>query len=202
MLKPGAACLFVLLMFFSIQGHASDGDAFEFDPGSESDPWEGWNRGVYQFNSVVDKWTLRPIARAYRWVLPSWGESAIQRFFANIETPVHVLNHALQGKWGGAAKSSGRFAVNTLMGFAGIFDVATPLGLIAEEEDFGQTLGAWGWRDSRYFVLPFMGPSTLRDAFGRFGDVPLDSMRYIDHIRTRNTVKGVELASFRAELLK
>ena len=135
-----------------------------FEPELESkidpiDPWENWNRGVYQFNSVVDKWTLKPVAKVYRWLMPSWGESAIQRFFANVSTPIHILNHALQGKWSGAVQSTGRFTVNTLMGFAGIFDVATPLGLIAEPEDFGQTLGAWGWQESRYVVLPFLGPS-------------------------------------------
>ncbi|MAS41234.1 MAG: ABC transporter [Porticoccaceae bacterium] len=127
------------------------------------DPWEGYNRAMYSFNRTLDKAVLRPVARGYDWVLPGPVQDGVGNVFTNLHYPVVILNLALQGRPLDSGVALGRFVVNSTLGIAGVFDVATRLEIPEFDEDFGQTLAVWGWRDSRYLMLPLLGPSTLRD---------------------------------------
>src|SRR5690606_25585714 len=127
------------------------------------DPWEGYNRAMYSFNRTLDKAVLRPVARGYDWLTPEPLQGGIGNAFTNLHYPVVILNLALQGRPADSGVALGRFAINSTLGIAGVFDVATRLEIPEFNEDFGQTLAVWGWRDSRYLMLPLLGPSTLRD---------------------------------------
>lgn len=127
------------------------------------DPWEGYNRTMYSFNRTLDKAVLRPVARGYDWLTPEPLQDGIGNAFANLHYPVVILNLALQGRPADSGVALGRFVVNSTLGIAGVFDIATRLEIPEFDEDFGQTLAVWGWRDSRYLMLPLLGPSTLRD---------------------------------------
>lgn len=135
------------------------------------DPWEPVNRGIFAFNEGVDRWVLEPAARVWDRVAPDPLQHAVSDFFHNLRWPIVTANHLLQGKPGGAATQTGRFFVNATVGLGGLFDPATHLGLERHEEDFGQTLGVWGVGNGPYFVLPLLGPSTVRDAGGQAVDV-------------------------------
>lgn len=132
-----------------------------------ADPWEGYNRKMHAFNMTADKYLLRPAALAYENILPPPLKAGISNFFENLNWPTTFLNQLMQGKFRESGASTGRFLVNTTVGILGLFDPATRLGIPQYDEDFGQTLATWGWEDSRYFVFPFLGPSTLRDTMGR-----------------------------------
>jgi len=131
------------------------------------DPWEGYNRAMYGVNRTLDKAVLRPVARGYDFVTPDPVQRGVGNFFTNLHAPVVVLNLALQGRPGDSLAAVGRFVVNSTVGIAGVFDVATEIGVPQFNEDFGQTLAVWGWSESRYLVLPLLGPSTLRDGPAR-----------------------------------
>lgn len=131
-----------------------------------SDPWEGFNRRMYYFNAKADEYVLLPVVAGYKAITPDFVETGVSNFFSNLgEIPVFI-NSLLQAKVGVAAETFGRFAVNTTVGIFGLFDVATPIGLDKQNEDFGQTLGVWGVDSGPYLVLPLLGPSSLRDATG------------------------------------
>ena len=130
------------------------------------DPWEGFNRRMYYFNAKADQHVLLPIVNGYKAITPDILEIGISNFFNNLgEIPVFI-NSLLQAKPGVAVETFSRFAVNTTVGVFGLFDVATPIGLHEQNEDFGQTLGLWGIGSGPYLVLPLLGPSSLRDATG------------------------------------
>jgi len=130
------------------------------------DPWEGFNRRMYYFNAKADEHVLIPVISAYKAVTPKIVEKGISNFFSNIgEFPVFI-NSILQAKPTIAIETFARFAVNSTFGIFGFFDVATPIGLNEQNEDFGQTLGVWGVDSGPYLVLPLLGPSSLRDATG------------------------------------
>jgi phospholipid-binding lipoprotein MlaA len=130
------------------------------------DPWEGFNRRVYYFNAKADEYVLLPVLAGYKAITPNIVEKGIGNFFSNIgEFPVFI-NSILQGKPGVATETLSRFVVNSTVGVFGLFDVATAIGLDEQNEDFGQTLGAWGLGPGPYLVLPLLGPSSLRDATG------------------------------------
>lgn len=154
------------------------------------DPWEGFNRNVYAFNRGVDKAILIPLARGYNKITPEPIERGIANFFNNLRSLPDIVNLLLQGQPGDAGRMSGRFFVNSVFGLAGFIDVATDAGLADYDEDFGQTLAVWGWDDSRYLMLPFLGPSTLRDAIGTAGDATYD----IPWQRTLDSTKNYPLA--------
>jgi phospholipid-binding lipoprotein MlaA len=134
------------------------------------DPIEPVNRAVFGFNMFVDTWLLEPVARAYRFVTPEQARRSVANFLANLRTPVIFANDALQGERERAGITLGRFMINTSLGVAGLFDPATALGYPRHDEDFGQTLGAWGVAAGPYLMLPLLGPSNGRDTAGRVGD--------------------------------
>ena len=133
------------------------------------DPWERYNRKMHRFNNAVDRVIAKPLARAYVRVVPRPVRLGVSNFFNNLGQPVSAVNALLQGKPKQAAQSLGRFALNTTVGIGGIFDPASDAKLPNRSEDFGQTMGVWGWKRSRYLELPLFGPRTVRDAFGAVG---------------------------------
>ncbi len=134
------------------------------------DPWEPYNRNMYKFNRTLDKAVLRPVAKGYAAVVPDPVETGITNFFDNLLSLQTILNLLLQGRPAESVEMTVRFTMNSVFGIAGLFDVATPSGVPNYDEDFGQTLAIWGWEDSRYLMLPLLGPSTLRDGLAEFPD--------------------------------
>ena len=169
-------------------------------PGSY-DPWERYNRQMHRFNNAVDRTVARPLARAYVGVVPRPIRLGVSNFFNNLGQPVAAVNALLQGKPKQAAQSLGRFALNTTLGIGGIFDPASDATLPNRSEDFGQTLGVWGWERSRYVELPLFGPRTVRDVFGMVGDAPLSPLRQIGDEQTRIPLQGLQLVDVRTQLL-
>lgn len=165
------------------------------------DPLEPMNRVVYSFNDGVDTVLFKPLSEGYRAVVPSFVRTGISNFFANINDILIALNNLLQGKVGSAVSDLGRVLVNTTIGVAGLFDVASDFGLEKHNEDFGQTLGYWGIGDGPYLVLPLLGPSSLRDTLGRFVDAKTDPVGYVHSVRLRNSLWGARFLNQRAELL-
>ncbi|MDR6674705.1 VacJ family lipoprotein [Xanthomonas sp. 1678] len=165
------------------------------------DPWEKFNRKVHKFNNVVDRAVARPLARAYVNVVPRPVRLGVTNFFDNLSSPLTMVNQLLQGRPLQAGQTLGRFLMNSTLGIAGIFDPASDAKLPRRSEDFGQTLGAWGWRRSRYVELPLFGPRTVRDVFGLAGDAPLSPLRQIEEDTVRIGLQGLQLVDTRAQLL-
>ena len=135
-----------------------------------NDPWEGTNRSVFEFNRAVDDNIGKPVARAYRDVVPQFGRDGIRNFVQNFGEPVNFINAVLQGEDGRAAETAVRFIFNTTAGFGGFFDVAADYGLKVNDEDFGQTLAVWGVEEGPYVMLPILGPSSVRGVVGKIVD--------------------------------
>ena len=129
----------------------------------DNDPFESVNRPIYRANDFIDRRIAKPVTEAYLSYTPQPVQNSVSNFFDNVVYPNVILNDFLQGKGTQGLEDLGRFLVNSTFGFLGVWDMATPLGLEAHDEDFGQTLGVWGMDESIYLVLPFIGPSTVRD---------------------------------------
>jgi len=167
-----------------------------------ADPWEVYNRHMFDVNDRVDRAVFKPVAQAYEAVLPQDVRVCVNNMFLNLLEPVNAINNLLQGKPSEAMSDLCRLAVNSTVGLFGCFDVAAKAGAPRSNEDFGQTLGRWGLQPGPYFVLPFLGPSSVRDAFGRLFDfLGTDPLWYIQDIPVRNTLVGVRLVDTRASLL-
>jgi len=166
------------------------------------DPWVNVNRGIYKFNDTVDRATLKPVAKGYMKITPRWFRSGVGNFFGNLGYPITVVNQFLQGKVGLGARDTGRFLVNSTLGIGGLLDVATRMGLEANDEDFGQTLAVWGVGSGPFLNLPFFGPSSLRDAPSRLADYFLSPLTYIDQPwESEWGMRALDLVHSRAELL-
>lgn len=165
------------------------------------DPWQRYNRQMHRFNNAVDRRIARPLARTYVRVVPRPMRLGVSNFFANLGQPVAAVNSLLQGKPKQAAQSLGRFALNTTLGIGGVFDPASDAKLPNKSEDFGQTLGIWGWQRSRYVELPLFGPRTVRDVVGMVGDAPLSPLRQVDADKIRIPIQGLQLVDVRTQLL-
>ena len=138
---------------------------------SPNDPWESFNRSVFEFNEGLDSYFLKPVVTGYRFVLPEFVREGIYNFFSNYNDIYTALNNLLQGKPSFAFNDLMRVVVNTTFGLGGFIDMATPGGLEKHKEDWGQTFGVWGVPSGPYVVLPFFGPSSVRDTYGcRFRD--------------------------------
>jgi phospholipid-binding lipoprotein MlaA len=134
------------------------------------DPLEGFNRGVYRFNTHFDRWIFLPAVRGYEYVTPDAVERSVSNFFSNLSELRNGWNGALQGRVDVLGRAVGRFAINSTLGVLGLFDPATRFGYAQHPEDLGQTLGRWGVSAGPYLVLPILGPSNARDAAGVAGD--------------------------------
>lgn len=164
------------------------------------DPWEPLNRRVFAFNSAVDRGVATPLAKAYVKIVPRPVRLGVGNFFSNLGQPVSALNALLQGRPKAAGQSLGRFLVNSTLGIGGIFDPASDAEIPNQSADFGQTLGVWGWRNSRYLELPLFGPRTLRDGFGLVGDAPLSPLRQVGDDEWRYSLQGLQLVDLRTRL--
>ena len=158
--NPGQALCVAALLLASCATH----------PGgmriAQADPLENFNRGVYGFNKGLDHVLIKPGTQVYRAVTPRPAQRGLRNFFNNVDEPFSFINALLQGKPGEAMHTLGRFLVNTILGVGGLADHATDMGLDERPEDIGQTLAVWGVGSGPYLMLPFFGPSTLRDAAG------------------------------------
>jgi len=131
------------------------------------DSLEGFNRKSYAFNDALDKAILKPVASAYDTALPEPAKNGVGNFFSNLSEPISIINNIFQGKGDGALSSTYRFVVNSTIGIFGLFDVADYYKVEQKPEDFGQTLAAWGVKPGPYIVIPFLGPSNIRDGVSR-----------------------------------
>jgi phospholipid-binding lipoprotein MlaA len=143
------------------------------------DPWERMNRATFTFNDKLDRAVVKPVARGYRKITPHAVQVGVSNFLSNVSYPTVMLNDLLQGQFTPFMRDTGRLVVNTTIGIGGLFDPATAMGLDRSDRDFGQTLGKWGVKPGPYLMLPFLGPSDVRDTFGRVGDVFSDPRTYI-----------------------
>lgn len=166
------------------------------------DPWEGFNRGVFVFNEAIDRAVLKPVARGYDTITPEPVQTGVGNFFSNLGEIRTSLNSLLQGKPTNAGLSTSRFLINSTVGIAGLWDFATPMGITADEEDFGQTLGVWGVDEGPYLVLPLLGPSTVRDASGLPVDAYTYPLTYIDDETVRLGLTALRIIDVRAGFLE
>lgn len=172
---------------------------------ANKDPLEGLNRGVYKFNDAADKIVIKPVAKVYKTVTPSPIRTGFNNFFNNLGSITTVLNDLLQFKFAHAFTDAGRFVINSTFGLAGFIDVAGKDNIALRKEDFGQTLGFWGVGNGAYLVLPFLGPSSLRDSTGLvFDSVTTDPITYthnIGEVRLHNQLRAAQFIDKRTELL-
>ena len=168
---------------------------------ADDDPWEGVNRSIFTFNDTLDTYALKPAAQGYQYVTPQFLEDGIHNVFNNIGDVGNLTNNLLQAKFEDAGVDTSRLIFNTSFGLLGFFDVATRMGLQRNDEDFGQTLGAWGVNSGPYVVLPLLGPSTVRDTAAILPQSYLQPYGYMDHVPTRNVTRGVDVIDTRASLL-
>ena len=166
------------------------------------DPLEPLNRGVSQFNEGVDSVVLRPVATVYRQNVPPLVRTGVANFFGNISDAWSFVNSLLQFKLQDAGENLTRVSMNTFMGLGGILDVASGFNIERHREDFGQTLGRWGVPAGPYIVLPFFGPSTLRDTLALPIDRRLDLVQRIDAHGWRNTAYTLRAVDQRSNLLR
>lgn len=165
------------------------------------DPLEGYNRAMYRFNQELDKAVLTPVARGYNAIVPKPVNRGVTNFFNNLGDVTSAVNNLLQFKVGRAISDVGRVAINSTIGIAGLFDVASNVDLPRYNEDFGQTLGTWGVASGPYLVLPVIGPSSGRDTVGVVVDWFTDPVTYIEDNTVRWSLRGLDLIDTRADLL-
>lgn len=193
------ACgLLALLSLAALSGCAASG-VQEANP---DDPWEGFNRKVFAFNDVVDRYALKPVAQGYDYVTPDPVQKSVGNVFSNLGEIRTTLNSVLQGKPGNAGISTGRFLVNSTVGILGIFDVARHMDLVGREEDFGQTLGVWGVGEGPYVVLPLLGPRTLRHTAAIPANIATNPLTYVDDDTVRISATVLKIIDTRAGFLE
>lgn len=165
------------------------------------DPLEGFNRAMFSFNDGVDRVAIKPLTQTYRYVVPDIAQTGVSNFFSNLRDVRTLVNNLLQGKLHNASEDFVRLSFNTVWGIGGLFDVATPLGIPKNNEDFGQTLGYWGVSSGPYIVLPLLGPSTFRDTVGLVPDMMLDPIMYVDDRPVRYSLHATRILDTRSQLM-
>ncbi|MCB1865613.1 MAG: VacJ family lipoprotein [Chromatiales bacterium] len=169
---------------------------------SPEDPLEGYNRAMFEFNDSVDRAILKPVAKGYQNVVPAAVDRSITNFFSNLNDIVVVINDLLQLKLSQAGSDAARLAINSTLGLLGLFDVATDMGFEKHDEDFGQTLGAWGMGEGAYVVLPLLGPSTVRDTAGLVVDTVTNPVYYIEGPEWKYGLVALRSVDQRADALR
>jgi phospholipid-binding lipoprotein MlaA len=172
-----------------------DSDAVSYDP------LEPMNRKVHSFNMALDKVALRPLAKGYKKVVPSPIRKGVTNFFSNLTTPRSALNNFLQGKPKRGFSELGRFLFNSTLGLGGLFDIAGAGGIERYDENFGQTLSAWGVPDGPYIVLPLWGPNMASDVFALPVDYQTDLWAYYESSSLRSKAWGLRIVDLRYRLL-
>ena len=166
-----------------------------------SDPFEDLNRDIFIFNEKLDETLLKPAAIAYRKVTPQFARSGATNFFNNLEEIDTTINQVLQGEIKYAFNDAGRFVINTTIGLFGLIDVASKMGLERHEEDFGQTLGVWGFNSGPYIMIPFLGPSNPRDLLSRPISSFLSGTFAMEDDDVKITLVGIDALETRERLL-
>lgn len=187
--------LFVVCALLLLSGCAT------MDPGLPSDPLEPLNRKVDVFNQEFDKYLAKPVAKGYRAVTPDPLDRGVTNFFNNLADIPSAANNLFQLKPTRAISDIGRICINTTIGLLGLFDVASDMGIPSYKEDLGQTLGYWGVGDTPYLIIPFYGPSTLRDFIGQVGDYFLNPVGYTSQ-GVRWGLTALNIVDKRADLLE
>jgi phospholipid-binding lipoprotein MlaA len=165
------------------------------------DPWERMNRATYSFNDKFDRAIARPVARGYRKAVPHFVQTGVRNFFDNADTPIVMVNDLLQGQFRSFLSDTGRLLLNTTIGVGGLGDPATAAGLEKNDRDFGQTLGVWGVKSGPYLVLPFLGPSDVRDTVGKVADTYTTPRSYIHNTYWKYGLWLTEKVDARSRLL-
>lgn len=188
--------LFLIITALFLQSCASTGK-------NPSDPYENFNRSMWEFNKKADSYVLKPVAEGYKAVTPDPVEKGISNFFSNLGEIPTVINDLLQFKIGKAFHDTGRFLINSTLGLAGFLDPATEMGLERQPEDFGQTLATWGVGEGAYLMLPLLGPSTGRDLSGKIVDSAVLYSPYdeLNDTQTMIFLRGLDVVQTRAGLL-
>jgi phospholipid-binding lipoprotein MlaA len=174
-----------------------DEEEFE-DEIIEYDPWEPFNRAMFDFNRRVDRFVLKPVARVWNFVVPDLAQQSLANAFDNIVMPRRFINSLLQLKIEGAGRELARFFLNISMGVGGFFDVATELGVQRSDEDTGQTLGYYGVGPGPFLVLPFLPPLTVRDGFGFAADGAMQPISYVAPFAATAGMRGGQLVNDRS----
>ena len=169
---------------------------------SEGDPFESYNRAMFSFNDTLDEYILKPVAEGYDAVMPSPAKTGVSNFFSNIGDIFVVFNDILQFKFQQAIEDASRLVFNSTIGLYGLIDVATPMGLPKHNEDLGQTLATWGVADGPYIILPFLGPSTIRDTAGFIVETAYDPISEIKDDDGRYATIALRAIDTRYRLLK
>ena len=191
------SCLYLFIGLAAMGGCASTSELA--DP---RDPLEPVNRSIHNFNEGVDKYAMKPLAEGYRAVAPSFVETGVRNFFSNLDDVTVLANNLLQFKLEEGTSDFLRLALNSSLGLLGLLDIGTEIGLRKHNEDFGQTLGRWGFETGPYLVLPFFGPSDFRDTAGLAVDkLYTDPLLHIEDIGIRNRTYLLSAISSRADLL-
>jgi phospholipid-binding lipoprotein MlaA len=166
------------------------------------DPWERYNRTVFEFNDSLDRAVIKPVAEAYRDYVPELAQRSLRNVFSNLRDVIITAHQLLQGKPQAAMTAGSRVLINSTIGALGLGDPASEMGLIKTNEDFGQTFGRWGIGPGPYFVLPLLGPSTVRDTIGTVADFNFDPIGSVFEQGTgRNIVYGLIAIDRRKDLL-
>ena len=188
--------LFLILLLFSTNLTFSNSEEVN------NDPWENLNRKTHKFNMTLDDYVIRPIAETYDFIIPEFVQTGFSNVFDNLGAPVSAANNLIQFKPVGFITETSRFILNSTFGIFGLFDVASRLGIKERNEDFGQSLGHWGFASGPYLVIPFFGPSSARDGFSLAPDYYLrpDLVRFEDN-KSDLALNGLSVVNLRAGLL-
>ena len=188
--------LFLILLLFSTNLTFSNSEEVN------NDPWENLNRKTHNFNMTLDDYVIRPLAETYDFIIPEFVQTGFSNVFDNLGTPVSAANNLIQFKPVGFITETSRFILNSTFGIFGLFDVASRLGIKERNEDFGQSLGHWGFASGPYLVIPFFGPSSARDGFSLAPDYYLrpDLVRFEDN-KSDLALNGLSVVNLRAGLL-
>ena len=188
--------LFLTLLLFSTNLTFSNSEEVN------NDPWENLNRKTHNFNMTLDDYVIRPIAETYDFIIPEFVQTGFSNVFDNLGAPVSAANNLIQFKPVGFVTETSRFILNSTFGIFGLFDVASRLGIKERNEDFGQSLGHWGFASGPYLVIPFFGPSSARDGFSLAPDYYLrpDLVRFEDN-KSDLALNGLSVVNLRAGLL-
>jgi len=196
-----------LTLFISVTtaGCASFGGAADDNTNTRDahDPFEPYNRAIHNFNQGFDRTVAKPVAETYQTVMPNWANKGVTNFFSNLGDVLVLTNNLLQLKFQQAASDAARILFNTTAGLLGFIDVASHMDLPKHNEDFGQTLGYWGVPSGPYFVLPFLGPSTIRDTAGMAVDYTyVDPVtNNVKHVNSRSALFLINFVDARADFL-